>query len=66
MVTRALSPDSARPDPVAPWRVDGRARIPAAPVPEDAALYMCECGEGFTAAVTTSVTCPSCGHGQAW
>jgi hypothetical protein len=65
MVTQTLSTDSARPER-APWRVDRRRCTPAAPVPEDSALYMCECGEGFTAAVTTSVTCPSCGHGQAW
>jgi hypothetical protein len=41
-----------------------RRVIPTAP--EDAALYVCGCGNAFTAAVTTGVTCPSCGHGQAW
>jgi hypothetical protein len=41
-------------------------RAGPATVPEDAALYVCGCGNAFTAAVTTSVTCPSCGHGQAW
>jgi hypothetical protein len=66
MVTHTLSTDSARLDRVAPRRVDRRASTPAALVPEDAALYMCDCGQGFTAAVTTCVTCPSCGHGQAW
>jgi DNA-directed RNA polymerase subunit RPC12/RpoP len=35
-------------------------------VAEDEALYVCGCGTAFTAAVTTDVTCPSCGHGQAW
>jgi DNA-directed RNA polymerase subunit RPC12/RpoP len=35
-------------------------------LPEDAALYVCGCGNAFTAAVTASVTCPSCGDGQAW
>jgi hypothetical protein len=34
--------------------------------PEDAALYRCHCGKSFTAAVTTCVTCPDCGAGQAW
>ena len=34
--------------------------------PEDAALYRCHCGTSFTAAVTTCVTCPHCGAGQAW
>jgi hypothetical protein len=50
--------DRARPKPV--------RRPGPAPVPEDAALYVCGCGNAFTAAVTTGVTCPSCGHGQAW
>ena len=36
------------------------------PVPEDAALYVCGCGTAFTAGVSTSVTCPACGDGQAW
>jgi hypothetical protein len=34
--------------------------------PEDAALYLCHCGSRFMAAVTTCVTCPSCGTRQAW
>jgi hypothetical protein len=34
--------------------------------PEDAALYLCGCGKSFTAAVSTWVTCPACGHEQAW
>jgi hypothetical protein len=38
----------------------------AGQVPEDAALYPCHCGHDFTAAVTTSVICPSCGDGQPW
>ena len=39
-----------------------RARL----APEDAALYRCQCGNSFKAAVTTCVTCPNCGAGQAW
>jgi hypothetical protein len=35
-------------------------------VPEDATRYVCACGNTFTAAVTATVTCPSCGDGQAW
>ena len=35
-------------------------------VPEDAVLYVCACGNTFTAAVTATVTCPACGDGQAW
>jgi hypothetical protein len=34
--------------------------------PEDRALYSCSCGYVFEAEVTTSVTCPHCGTGQAW
>jgi hypothetical protein len=34
--------------------------------PEDRALYLCGCGNAFTAAVSTSVGCPSCGETQAW
>jgi hypothetical protein len=34
--------------------------------PEDRALYSCDCGNAFTAAVSTSVGCPSCGQTQAW
>ena len=43
-----------------------RQSRPRPSVPEDAALYNCECGKAFTAAVTTCVTCPTCGQGQAW
>jgi hypothetical protein len=35
-------------------------------IPEDAVLYICACGNTFTAAVTATVTCPACGDGQAW
>jgi hypothetical protein len=34
--------------------------------PQDSALYTCGCGVAFQAAVSTSVTCPHCGAGQAW
>ncbi|HYF25216.1 MAG TPA: hypothetical protein VD931_05710 [Baekduia sp.] len=34
--------------------------------PEDTAHYMCACGFRFDAAVSTTVTCPHCGTGQAW
>ena len=33
---------------------------------EDRALYTCECGYAFEAAVTTSVGCPHCARTQAW
>jgi hypothetical protein len=38
----------------------------ADPGPEDRAVYTCGCGLVFTAAVSTSVGCPHCGHAQAW
>jgi hypothetical protein len=34
--------------------------------PEDTALYGCSCGFQFQAPVSTSVSCPHCGTGQAW
>jgi hypothetical protein len=34
--------------------------------PDDRAVYTCSCGYVFEADVTTSVTCPHCGSGQAW
>lgn len=34
--------------------------------PHDEATYHCQCGYVFEAQVTTSVTCPHCGTGQAW
>jgi hypothetical protein len=41
-----------------------RARQAGGPV--DTALYTCGCGYLFSAAVSTSVSCPHCGTGQAW
>ena len=34
--------------------------------PDDRAMYTCSCGYVFEADVTTTVTCPHCGCGQAW
>jgi rubrerythrin len=34
--------------------------------PDDRAVYSCSCGYVFEADVSTSVTCPHCGTGQAW
>jgi hypothetical protein len=33
---------------------------------QDQALYSCQCGFVFKAAVSTSVGCPNCGGTQAW
>jgi rubrerythrin len=51
-------------EPVARTRAAAMPR--AGQAPEDAALYRCQCGHCFTAAVTTCVACPSCGTGQPW
>jgi hypothetical protein len=45
-------------------RAERRHRASVAP--EDRALYRCGCGSSFPAAVSTTVTCPSCGSPQAW
>ncbi len=34
--------------------------------PDDRAMYTCSCGYVFEAEVSTSVSCPHCGAGQAW
>jgi len=34
--------------------------------PQDRAVYNCQCGMVFDAAVSTAVSCPHCGHKQAW
>lgn len=41
-------------------------RVQAAGGPVDNASYTCQCGYMFSAAVSTSVTCPHCGAAQAW
>jgi len=41
-------------------------RVRRAGGPVDEASYTCACGYVFKAAVSTSVTCPHCGAGQAW
>jgi hypothetical protein len=58
----------ARPQPPARPSTAARAQARAkrSGGPEDLALYTCQCGFAFKAAVTTSVGCPECGAGQAW
>jgi hypothetical protein len=41
-------------------------RVQSAGGPTDHASYSCSCGYLFSADVSTSVTCPHCGAGQAW
>jgi hypothetical protein len=49
-----------------PTAAHAQARAKRSGGPEDLALYTCECGYAFKAAVTTSVGCPECGTRQAW
>jgi hypothetical protein len=75
-VTEALVPIA---EPVAPHPVSGPVhaahahepdpdvqRVQEAGGPVDHASYSCACGYLFSADVSTSVTCPHCGTGQAW
>jgi predicted Zn-ribbon and HTH transcriptional regulator len=57
----------ARPETASrPAVAHAQARAKRSGGPEDVALYTCECGYAFKAAVTTSVGCPECGTHQAW
>ena len=42
------------------------ARVREAGGPIDHASYSCQCGYVFYAPVSTTVSCPHCGVGQAW
>ena len=61
-----VSPAPAEPgaDPEVDLTDERRARESGGP--DDRAMYTCACGYVFEADVTTSVTCPHCGTGQAW
>ena len=50
----------------APRELTAEKRVRESGGPEDRAFYTCSCGYAFDAEVTTSVTCPHCGAGQAW
>jgi hypothetical protein len=60
--TPAPARGAVHPDP----RLLAERRHRASVAPEDNALYLCGCGSEFSAAVSTTVTCPSCGSGQDW
>jgi hypothetical protein len=64
-----VAPPPAAPAPPAPQPVDehpAERRHRDSVTPEDMALYGCSCGFQFQAPVSTSVSCPHCGTGQAW
>ncbi|HEX3511421.1 MAG TPA: hypothetical protein VHT27_10025 [Solirubrobacteraceae bacterium] len=62
--TRAHRPEP--PAPPAPVVDEAVERVRCAGGPIDHAAYNCECGYCFSAAVSTTVSCPHCGTGQAW
>jgi hypothetical protein len=49
-----------------PPELKAEKRVRESGGPEDRAFYTCACGYAFDAEVSTSVTCPHCGAGQAW
>jgi hypothetical protein len=59
-----LRPGRAAPRPVESpvWRGERRDADPS----QDTAMYTCQCGMVFEAAVSTGVDCPHCGDSQAW
>jgi hypothetical protein len=60
----APTPAAAPEQPIDEHLAEARHRD--AVTPEDSALYGCSCGFQFQAPVSTSVSCPHCGTGQAW
>ncbi len=64
-VRRARQGASA-PEPLHRDRDLAVERVREAGGPVDRASYSCACGYLFSASVSTSVTCPHCGAGQAW
>ena len=57
---------AAQPGPATNGELRAERRMRASGGPEDHALYRCQCGFAFEAAVSTTVACPHCGSGQAW
>jgi hypothetical protein len=74
--SRSASADCARPaseerrpelrQPALHQVLSPEQRVRRAGGPEDRALYSCDCGYTFEAAVSTTVDCPHCGAEQAW
>jgi hypothetical protein len=53
-------------EPAVPTVDPAVRRVREAGGPVDRASYTCQCGYLFSAAVSTTVTCPHCGTDQAW
>jgi hypothetical protein len=64
LARRAGAPRSA--SGARPAALHALARTKRSGGPQDRALYRCACGHEFTASVSTTVGCPSCGRTQAW
>jgi hypothetical protein len=62
----APSADTPPPAPAEEDDLADERRLRASGGPKDRATYACGCGFVFEADVSTSVTCPHCGGGQAW
>jgi hypothetical protein len=61
---RGAAPAPPTPLPAEAHPHEKRARESGGPI--DRASYTCTCGMIFEAPVSTSVSCPNCGAGQAW
>ena len=60
------SPAPAQAEPETETDLTDERRMRESGGPDDRAMYTCSCGYVFEADVTTTVTCPHCGCGQAW
>jgi len=58
--------DRARPGERVEGADQAAERVREAGGPRDSASYVCACGFVFVAPVSTTVSCPHCGAGQAW
>jgi hypothetical protein len=58
--------DLVRPEPAAPAEPTEQRRLRRDEGPTDVATYSCHCGYVFEALVSTTISCPHCGDGQAW
>ena len=65
--TPARRDEPAPAEPAQPEQdLSAETRVRASGGPDDQASYQCSCGYVFAADVSTSVSCPHCGTGQAW
>jgi hypothetical protein len=65
-VAQQTAARSTQPRAAAPSLDSVEQRVRDAGGPVDRASYSCACGLLFQAKVSTTVSCPHCGAGQAW